>query len=462
MNICAKHSVLPHSFNDATVIGLGVTGYSCVRYLQQQGLRVRVVDENIPSLAEKLYEQFPDVPAVFGSFSAQDIDPQSLIVISPSVSLQHPSLVAVQEVGTVIVGDVEIFLQQIDEPVIAITGSNGKSTVTSLVGELCRNSGLNPLVAGNIGVPVLDALTDGRSFDLVVLELSSYQLESISSLKPMSACILNICEDHCQRYASMHEYVNAKMNITRNAEIVVLPAIDDYISYSGVKGKSTVFFADQPPDQHISYGVCSVHGEAYLMHGSEPLLPVRSIPLTGAHNRHNVLAALALVEPLAIAPDIIEETVRNFCGLPHRLQVVAQHQNVVWINDSKATNMGATIAALKSVTGSVFWIGGGDGKGADFSQLLPALCERVQLAVLFGRDAHEIAAVLEYSSLEVEVVEDLVAAVQTLRDRISSHPSTQITVLFSPACASLDMYQDYQQRGDHFVRLIQQEVLGES
>lgn len=442
-------------YKSASVIGLGATGYSAVRYLRARGLSVSVLDSrSTPPLAAKLMENFPEVECHFGVFDSANIEDARLIVASPGVSLKEPLLRTAKSSGALIVGDVELFLQENKQPVIAITGSNGKSTVTSLVGDMCLSGGLKPWVAGNIGQPLLDTLTEQGSYDVAVLELSSFQLETTLSVAADSAAILNISEDHMDRYDSMGDYVLAKARILRGATQIVLPRHDEQLKQITSVSDGLYFDLDEPTDKS-DFGVMRQSNNRWLMHGNERLIKLNDIPLIGLHNVKNVLSAFALVDFLKLPLASLVSAVKSFTGLAHRMQTVAEHDGVTWVNDSKATNIGATSTALKNLEKDVVWIAGGEGKGADFNELRNAINANVKQLILIGADAPKISMALD-GLLPIELADSMQDAV-TKAVELASNDSI---VLLSPACASFDMYQNFEKRGDDFIACVKQIISG--
>lgn len=443
-----------NKYSSALVIGLGVTGFSVVRYLKARGLEVLVIDSrDEPPLAAKLKETFPGIESHFGSFDLKNIGSIGLTVVSPGIDIKHPFLRELKEAGADIVGDIELFVEENIKPVIAITGSNGKSTVTALTGEICSAAGMQSLVAGNIGLPVLDALTDDVEYDIAVLELSSFQLETTHSLRADSATILNLSADHMDRYDSLGDYLLAKAKILRGARNVVLPRHDEQLSQIAHNGKLLSFELDEPANDD-EFGISRVSNYRWLVQGKQKQLRLSEVHLTGLHNIKNVLAAFALVDFLNLPNEKILSAIKAFRGLPHRMQTVAKVDKVTWVNDSKATNIGATESALKNTEGKVIWIAGGQGKGADFTQLQNTISDDIKLLILIGEDADKIEAALE-NLVPIEKV-------KTMRDAVAKaakFASPNTIVLLSPACASLDMYENFEQRGDDFASEVDRYVV---
>ncbi|GAA6139415.1 UDP-N-acetylmuramoyl-L-alanine--D-glutamate ligase [Arenicella sp. 4NH20-0111] len=444
-------------FSNVTVVGLGVTGYSVVRYFSSQGRSVNVVDtRSEPSMAANLRADYPQVKSYYGDLNCEAVLGADLLVVSPGVSLRAPALLAAKYNGAVIIGDVEIFLKVNQAPLIAITGSNGKSTVTSLVGEICRAAGMTPLVAGNIGKPVLDAITDQENYNLAVLELSSFQLETTRSVPAESAAILNISEDHMDRYDSMGDYVLAKAKILRGANRAILPRHDERLEQITNANDVLSFGLDQPLNGS-EYGVVREKSGRWLMQGRERIMKLRDVPLTGMHNVLNVLSALALTDFLKLPQGRVIEAIKSFGGLPHRMQTVIKASGITWVNDSKATNVGATKTALQSLEGNLIWIAGGEGKGADFDELKEAVGPSMKMAILFGSDAKAIAdsiAELAPISHVATMKEACELAYKKARDGD--------VVLLSPACASFDMFRDFEHRGQSFVDAVLSLVNGKA
>jgi len=432
-------------YSAAAVIGLGATGYSVVRYLRARGLDVTVLDSRtVPPLESQLKQNYPEVNYHFGDFDYAHIANQSLVIASPGVALTEPVLREAKYEGARIIGDVELFLDENTKPIIAITGSNGKSTVTTLVGEMCQAGDVVPLVAGNIGVPVLDSLTDAVAFDVAVLELSSFQLETTFSLRADAAAILNISADHMDRYDSMGSYVLAKARILRGAKQVVLPRHDEQLKQITTVGDVVQFDLDAP-NNASDYGIKKESNKRWLMQGSKRLMSLNDTLLIGLHNVKNVLSAFALVEFLNLPLTDLVACVKNFTGLAHRMQTVAQANGVTWVNDSKATNIGATSTALTSVEKDLVWIAGGQGKGADFNDLRDAIGGHIKHLIVMGEDADQIAAALE-GLLPITHAVDMKSAVKLAHELATKNT----VVLLSPACASFDMFNSFEHRGDVF------------
>ncbi|MBU2876651.1 MULTISPECIES: UDP-N-acetylmuramoyl-L-alanine--D-glutamate ligase [Aliiglaciecola] len=417
------------------VVGLGLTGKSCVKFLQEHGANVIGMDRNP-------VEMPVGVKTLSGDFSQDVLLNADLVVLSPGVNPNGSVFQNVQKAGVEVIGDVELFARFNTTPVIAITGSNGKSTVTCLVNEMLNCAGMKAQMGGNIGTPVLDLLNTDA--DYLVLELSSFQLELLQSLTPVCATILNVSEDHIDRHQTFLAYTDAKQRVYRNAEYTIANR-DDVKTWPKNYVTKTSFGLSHSP-LGVSWDATS---EMILVDG-EGFISAQQCALQGLHNILNIQAAIACVMPLGVEQPAIAKAVSLFTGLAHRFEVVSEQHNVRWINDSKATNIGATIAALQSLknrgASKLILIAGGDGKKADFTQLQPMLLDDVDLLITLGKDGREIAS-LKPGSIEVA---DLMEAVTFANGIVESGD----IVLLSPACASLDMFDNYQHRGDVFKQAV--------
>lgn len=423
------------------IIGLGLTGLSCVDFFMARGVTPRVTDTRVsPSGLDKL----PDsVERYVGGLHEGWLMSADLIVASPGIALAHPLLAEAAEAGIEIVGDVELFCREVTAPVVAITGSNGKSTVTTLVGEMAKAAGCHVAVGGNIGLPVLSLLD--ASVELYVLELSSFQLETTTSLKAAAATILNVSEDHMDRYPlGMQQYRAAKLRIYEQAKVCVVNADDGLTMPVRGVDQRCISFGVNVGDYHLN----TQQGSTWLRVKGEKVLDTAEMLITGQHNFTNALAALALADAVGLPRATSLKALTTFSGLSHRFALAYRHRGVDWINDSKATNVGSTEAALKGlkVSGKLWLLLGGDGKSADFSPLEPYL-QRDNLAVYcFGRDGDQLAALRPEISVRTETLEQAMAA-------IAPQTAAGDMVLLSPACASLDQFKNFEQRGDLFTRL---------
>ena len=432
------------------IVGLGRSGLSCAEFLAGIGLEVDVYDaQSMPALAGELQERVPEARLHSGSIRIDRWREDSLLVVSPGVPLSHPDLLPLLESGVRPVGDIELFAQCAVAPVIAITGSNGKSTVTQLTGEMLSAAGLDVRVGGNIGVPVLDLL-DLRA-DCYVLELSSFQLETTWSLKPQCATVLNLAADHMDRYAGMDGYVEAKAKIYHGSGTMLINVDDERCRALAQADRKTLAFSSSAPSTENEYGILRDANATWLMRGTAQLADSADIRLPGQHNLMNVLAAWALAHDAGIDDEIIREAAASFCGLPHRMEWLGSHAGLDWINDSKGTNVGAAAAAIDGLDGPLVLIAGGQGKGADFAPLAGSLGEKVRGVVLMGEDADRIAHAIA-GSRPVEFADSMSDAVNLARSL--AQPGD--TVLLSPACASFDMYSGFEARGDDFRRCVEE------
>ena len=432
------------------VLGLGETGLSALRWLRAQGAKLSVADtrEAAPGL-DVVKSEMPDVQIHLGAFDAETLKKADLIVSSPGIALSEPALQASIHAGVQVVGDVELFAQYRDPnaKVIAITGANGKTTVTTLVGEMCKAAGLNTIVAGNIGLPVLDALTMPTP-DVYVLELSSFQLETTSSLIVDAATMLNLTEDHMDRYADLPSYAAAKARIFYNAKQQILNR-DDAWSMVMARPKLSVRSFGLDADAN-DFGIVNEGNETWLCEGAHQLINAADLHIKGAHNAANCLAALALCRAIGLEYAPLLNALYNFTGLPHRVEWVANIDDVDYFDDSKGTNVGATCAALSGLPQKVVLIAGGDGKGQDFAPLLAPVAENARAVVLIGRDAGLIERVLLETNIPMYHAIDMREAV-AIAKRVAKMGDA---VLLSPACASFDMYKNYVHRAEVFVSAV--------
>jgi UDP-N-acetylmuramoylalanine--D-glutamate ligase len=436
----------------ALVVGLGKTGLSCARFLAKRGVEVAVTDtrEHPPALDE-LRKELPDVALFLGAFDEQVFSSAEMIVVSPGVSLEHPLIRRAIDRGAKVTGDIELFAKSVTSPVIAITGSNGKSTVTSMVAIMAREDGREVAVGGNIGTPALD-LVDEHEPDIYVLELSSFQLEYTRSLNAAAAVVLNISMDHMDRYDSVESYASAKQQVYHGDGVMVLNLDDPAVMAMQDNSRQILGFTLGKPGEY-QYGVCDRNGKPWLCRGDEWLMARSELKVSGSHNVANALAALALGEAVGFARSAMLKALRGFKGLPHRAQWVAEKDGVNWFNDSKGTNVGATEAAVRGMDGKVVLIAGGEGKGADFSVLRPVLEEKGRGLVLIGRDAKLIAEAMN-GALTIMFADDMENAVAKAAEMAQPGDS----VLLSPACASFDMFNGFEHRGEVFMDAVRRWV----
>jgi UDP-N-acetylmuramoylalanine--D-glutamate ligase len=445
------------------VLGLGETGLSLVRWMLVHGAQVRVADSRVapPGLAS-LQASHPQVEVRCGIFRSELLDGISLIAISPGIPLAEPFIQRAIAQGIPVVGDIELFAQSLpkDNPpkVIAITGANGKTTVTSMVGAMCRAAGLEVEVAGNISPAVLDVLIKrrGKQPDVWVLELSSFQLETTYSLNAHAATVLNISEDHLDRYTDMAGYIAAKARIFRcdgRSSVQVLNRDDPESMAMGLRERVIQSFGlKTPPLSTHDMGIEYEAGDIWLVEGTRHLMKAVELQVAGLHNVSNALAAISLCRAVGLPMSPLLNALRDFKGLPHRVEKVAVINGVTYYDDSKGTNVGATVAALNGLGQTAVLILGGEGKGQDFSPLQQVVTTHARVAVLIGRDAEKIAAALKETGVPLLFATDMNDAV-----RISAaEAQAGDAVLMSPACASFDMFKNYVHRAEVFIAAVHQ------
>jgi UDP-N-acetylmuramoylalanine--D-glutamate ligase len=447
---------------DATtlVVGLGKTGLACVRHLRGLGRRVSAVDSRVsPPALDTVCREFPEVRVSVGGFRRDAFENVAAIVVSPGVSLSEPALRDALAARIPVCGDIELFARAVGAiPVVAITGSNGKSTVTTMIADMLEADGRRVKVGGNLGMPAL-ALLEGAQPEIYVLELSSFQLETTESLEPVVAALLNVSPDHMDRYASVEEYARTKARIFAGNGAMVLNRDDARVAAMARPGREVIFYTLGTPGPG-EFGLRPGADGDCLSCGETRILAAAELPVAGLHNVANALAAMAVASRLGVGHAPMVRALKNFRALPHRCQLVAEVAGVRWFDDSKATNVGAAVAAIEGLGGRadgssggqarLILIAGGDAKGADFSDLVEPLRRHVRLLLLIGRDAERIAA----------VAEDVVPIVHAtgMAEAVASahaHARPGDSVLLAPACASFDMYPSYEARGDAFAAEVQ-------
>lgn len=427
------------------VVGLGATGLSCARHFYRLGLPFTVVDTRAqpPGLAE-LRREMPHIQVFTGEYPEELVASAMELVVSPGIAMSAPIVMQAIAAGVEVIGDIDLFMREAAAPVVGITGSNAKSTVTELLGQMARDAKIHVGVGGNLGTPALDLLAP--KCDLYVLELSSFQLERAQRLNLAVATVLNISADHLDRHGSLPDYRLAKHRIFQGCKKVVVNADDPMTIPLASPAVDVVSWRMAEP-QPRGFGLRRQAGAEYLCHGFETLLPVTELGLPGRHNVANALAALALGHSAGLPMAAMQDTLRAFKGLPHRCELIGEIDGVRYVNDSKGTNIGATEAALRGLGGErdILLIAGGQGKGADFSQLQQAVARHCKLLILLGEDAPLLQQALS-SSVPVIVVSSLEEAVNLAAKQAQPGDA----VLLSPACASFDMFSGYVQRGEAF------------
>ena len=433
------------------IIGTGITGLSVARFLAAQGWAFVLMDtrSNPPNL-EQVQQEFPGVTVVCGELDANTLLECDEIIVSPGVAVATPAIEQAKAAGISVVGDIELFVRAAKAPIVAITGSNAKSTVTTLVGEMAKAAGINVAVGGNLGTPALELLSD--AVELYVMELSSFQLETVTKLNAKVATILNISADHLDRYENMRAYILAKLRVYFGAEHIVVNRKDILTHPPLAAGVKPVYFGGNA--DFGSFGLIQDNDGEFLAKNLTPLISTKELKIRGRHNVDNALAALALGDAAGIPMDAMLATLKTFAGLRHRCEFVAEKNGVEFYNDSKGTNIGATVAAIQGLARDpkqLIIILGGEGKGQDFTELTPALRAINSKVILIGRDAPIIAesignaATIIYAGSMQEAVNKAFAA---------ANPGD--AVLLSPACASFDMFKNYEDRGEKFCLAVQE------
>lgn len=426
------------------VYGMGNTGLSIARFLRRQERQAVYVDSRAtPPGLDELAAVQPDAEVIVGERPTELLQTVQRVIVSPGISDKDPLLEAARSAGVDVVSDIELFVEFARAPFVAVTGSNGKSTVTTLLALMCEADGKAVLAGANLGEPALDLLSHDVP-DIYVLELSSFHLQRTRSLPAKVAVLLNISADHLDWHRDENEYREAKYRILREADAVVINRMDDEARQRMVSGRECRSFALNEP-RRKNFGTRQVDGETWLARGDETLLPVTSMKLVGRHNQENALAALAAGDLLGLSMPAMLDVLHTFTGLPHRMQFVACRNNVNYINDSKATNVAAAIASVNSIEGKVVLIAGGQGKGGDFAALADAVHERLRALVLIGEDAVPIERAFA-GRVPVTHAQSLSAAV----DYCAELARAGDTVLLAPACASFDQFPNYLQRGVAF------------
>ena len=433
------------------VVGTGITGLSVARFLaaRQQAFVLLDTRTNPPNL-EKIQQEFPGVTVECGELDLQTLLACDEIIVSPGVAVATPAIEQAKNAGIPVVGDIELFVRYAKAPIVAITGSNAKSTVTTLVGEMATAAGIKVAVGGNLGTPALELLND--SVELYVMELSSFQLETVTKLNAKVATILNISADHLDRYENMRAYILAKLRVYFGAEHIVVNRKDVLTHPPLAAGVKPIYFGGNA--DFGSFGLTEENGEEYLAKNLAPLMPSRELKIRGRHNVDNALAALALGDAAGIPMDAMLTALKRFKGLKHRCEFVATKNGVEFYNDSKGTNIGSTLAAIQGLARDpqqLIVILGGEGKGQDFTELAPALKAINSQVVLIGRDAPIIEQAVA-GATRITHANSMQDAVNKALQLANSGDA----ILLSPACASFDMFKNYEDRGEKFCAAVQE------
>lgn len=440
------------STSEYIIAGLGETGLSVATFFYNRGIPFVMADTRVdPPLLNTFKQKFPDVDFYVGEFPSSEFSKANKIVISPGVDVKNKTIQSAINDGAECYGDIEIFANNTQTPIVAITGSNGKSTVTSLVAEMAKSVGMQAYAGGNLGPPALDLL-DHTDAELFVLELSSFQLESTKSLQPKVATVLNISADHLDRHGDMRSYADIKSKVFNQAKNSVINRDDVMVADMHTSGTVTSFGLSQPANNE--FGLTHEGNETYLMKGDKRLLAIGEIAMRGEAGILNSLAALTIGERLGLSQEKMLATLKRFKGLPHRFSVVGESNGVTWINDSKGTNIGATISSLQGLKENIVLLAGGVFKGGDLSLLHDAVAMHVKYVILFGQDARTLNDVLK-DAARLHTVNSMRDAVIKARELAQAGDH----VLLSPACASFDMYENYIARGEDFESCVRELAL---
>ncbi|MGH8624021.1 MAG: UDP-N-acetylmuramoyl-L-alanine--D-glutamate ligase [Gammaproteobacteria bacterium] len=451
--VSAESNNAAQSF-DAVIIGLGATGLACARFLHRQGVVYAITDSReFPPQYHQLLAEQPDTALRLGGFDRHLIASAKQVILSPGVSPAEPAIQAALVAGVEVLGDIELFARHADAPVLAITGANGKSTVTALVAEMANAGGVDARCGGNLGTPALELLGPPEPA-LYVLELSSFQLELTYSLNAAAATVLNVTPDHMDRHPSFRDYARAKQRIFNGDGAMVLNGDDPVVAHMAIPGRPQLWFSLGDPGE-ARFGLRRRSAMEWICHGGDPLLPVSELKLAGRHNVANALAALALGSAANLPRAGMLHALREFQGLPHRCQWVAGDGGVDWYNDSKGTNVGATRAAILGLAEDrrIVLIAGGIAKGADFAELAATSQGYVRAVVVLGRDGPAIARAFQ-GIVPVEKASDMSDAVSLAKSLAQPGDA----VLLSPACASFDLFNDYAHRGQVFMREVKNQL----
>ncbi|WP_245807531.1 UDP-N-acetylmuramoyl-L-alanine--D-glutamate ligase [Cognaticolwellia beringensis] len=457
MNKQLQQSVTTQLANKRIVIlGIGITGLSCARFLHRHHIAFAVNDSRaMPISPGDFKHQFADNTLVLGQWDQALIAQADVLIVSPGIDITTPAISHAIAKNCDVIGDIELFCRLSTTPIIAVTGSNGKSTVVSMLNYVGNGLGYHVQLGGNIGLPVLDQI-DQEQADFIVLELSSFQLETVKSMKPLAATVLNLSDDHLDRHKTIENYGAIKQSIYQNSKYVLYNRNDNATKPSSCYASSQQLSFGSEPAQTGDFGIAELDGVSHLMLGDKPLCTLAELPLQGVHNALNYLAVLALGKCAGWDLTSMLASLMTFRGLAHRCEVIETNDGIRWINDSKATNVGATLAAIEGLSptlqgNKLILIAGGDGKGADFSPLTQALTQHVDYLITIGKDGRNIASLRSPEQAEkTSHLDSLSAAVKLARTQANAGDM----VLLSPACASLDMFANYVERGVVFIKSV--------
>ena len=439
-----KHLALNEN-SKVVVVGLGETGFSSAQFLHQHAIPFAVIDSRKnPPFSDALLQNFPDIAVFTGEFSQPAFAVATHILVSPGVCLREKVIQGAIEAGVRLISDIDLFACSTDKPIVAITGSNGKSTVTTMLGTMATEAGVKTAIGGNLGIAALDLLDE--NVELYILELSSFQLERTAVLNAKVATVLNISADHLDRHLGLSNYAKAKQRIFSGDGVMVINEDDAIVNRMYREDRETLFFSVH---KKKGFHIATHQDEEWLFNEKQALMRRAELPLEGMHNVANALAALALGTAIKLDVKAMCEGLRQYKGLCHRMQKVAKIKDVTWINDSKATNIGACIAALKGYQEKVILIAGGDAKGADIDELVPIINAKAKYVVLLGKDADKIELAIKGSvpSYRASTIQDAVKIAADIAEKGDC-------VLLSPACASIDQYKNYKERGDIFTAAV--------
>jgi UDP-N-acetylmuramoylalanine--D-glutamate ligase len=437
------------------ILGIGITGLSCARFLHLHQVTFSVNDSrDMPISPGDFKQQFADNILVLGEWDQNLIAQADVLIVSPGIDMTDPVIKAAIADDCDVIGDIELFCRLSHTPILAVTGSNGKSTVVSMLNHVGNTLGYKVQLGGNIGLPVLDQID--QMADFIVLELSSFQLETVKSMVALSSTVLNVSDDHLDRHKTIENYAAIKQSIYHNCQNAIYNRDDNTTTPDSAYSRSAKLSFGSDKANAKQFGIAKIDGENHLMFGDRELITMKMMPLQGIHNALNYLAVLALGTGAGWDLEAMMESLLTFKGLAHRCEVIESHDGICWVNDSKATNVGATLAAIEGLAptlddNKLILIAGGDGKGADFSPLKTALTEQVEYLITLGKDGREIADLrLAEQNDKTQHVASLAEAVKLARKLASSGDM----VLLSPACASLDMFANYVERGVVFIKSI--------